>query len=171
MRLLAVIGSELMGTDERSDWGLLDSLVAANSPASIEVRVMALVNRPRSSMFWMPLGRAVGARAGAGASGPSGGTYNPSDSARQRLDRALGHLRALGLEASGDIEPGDAYRAVRSEAARNDYARVLFLVRERPSWLSRLADRSVAARLRLSLDIPVDVPGRPDLAPPPSDGG
>ena len=83
MRLLAVIGGELMGADERSDWGLLDALVAANGPASIDVRVMALVNNPRSSMFWMPLGRAVGARAASGAIGQSGG-YNPSDSARQR---------------------------------------------------------------------------------------
>lgn len=46
MRLLAVIGSELMGADERSDWGLLEALVAANGPASIELRVMALVNSP-----------------------------------------------------------------------------------------------------------------------------
>src|ERR1700689_780297 len=160
MRLLVVIGTELMGAGERSDWGLLETLLDANSPESIEVRVMALVNNPRTSMFWMPLGRAVGARTASGATGQSGG-YNPSDSARQRLDRALGQLQGLGLRASGDIEPGDAYRAVRSEAARGDYARVLFLVRERPGWLSRLAGRSVATRLRLSLGIPVDVPGRP----------
>jgi hypothetical protein len=167
MRLLAVIGSELIGTDERSDWAVLSSLVAANGPASVEVRVMALVNAPRTSLFWMPLGRAVGARAGAGAAGPSG-VYNPSDSARQRLDRAMTYLRGIGLRASGAIEPGDAYRAVRSETARNEYARVLFLVRERPSWLSRLTGRSVASRLRLALDIPVDVPGQADLAAPPS---
>lgn len=167
MRLLAVIGGELMGADERSDWGVLEALIAANGPASIEVRVMALVNRPRSGMLWMPLGRAVGARAGQGGSGPSAG-YNPSDSARQRLDRALQRLGALGLQASGDIEPGDAYRAVRREAARGDYARVLFLVRDRPSRRSRLAGRSVVARLRQSLDIPVDIPARPDLASPAS---
>jgi hypothetical protein len=167
MRVLAVIGSELMGADERSDWGLLETLIAANGPASIEVRVMALVNRRSTSMFWMPLGLAVGARAARGGSGPSG-SYNPSDSARQRLDRALAHLRGLGLRASGDIEPGDAYRAVRSEAARGDYARVLFLIYDRPAWRSRLAGRNVVTRLRHSLDIPVDVPGRPDLASPPS---
>jgi hypothetical protein len=166
MRLLAVIGSELMGADERSDWGLLDALVAANGPASIEVRVMALVNRRGTGMLWMPLGRAVGSRAGGGSSPSSG--YNPSDSARQRLDRALAHLQGLGLRASGDIEPGDAYRAVRRETARGDYARVLFLVRDRPSWRSRLAGRGTVARLRQSLDIPVDVPARPDLASPAS---
>jgi hypothetical protein len=167
MRLLAVIGGELMGADERSDWGVLEALVAANGPASIEIRVMALVNQPGTGMLWMPLGRAVGARTGQGGSGPSSG-YNPSDSARQRLDRALEHLHGLGLRASGDIEPGDAYRAVRREAARGDYARVVFLVRDRPSWRSRLAGRGVVARLRQSLDIPVDVPARPDLDSPAS---
>ena len=165
MRFLAVIGGELMGADERSDWGLLEALVAANSPAAIEVRVMALVNSPRTSLFWMPLGRAVGASAGSGGSGPSG-SYNPSDSARQRLDRALMHLRGLGLQATGDIEPGDAYHAVRREVGRGDYARVLFLVFDRPSWQSRLAGRSVVARLRHALDIPVDLPGHADIRPP-----
>ena len=76
-----------MGADERSDWGLLDALVAANGPASIEVRVMALVNHPRTSLLWMPLGLAVGARAARGGSGPSG-SYNPSDSARQPITAA-----------------------------------------------------------------------------------
>ena len=167
MQLLVVIGGELMGADERSDWGVLEALVAANGPASIEIRVMALVNQPRGGMLWMPLGRALGARAAQGGSGPSSG-YNPSDSARQRLDRALEYLHGLGLRASGDIEPGDAYRAVRREAARGEYARVLFLVRDRPSWRSRLAIRGVVARLRQSLDIPVDVPARPDLDSPAS---
>ena len=92
------------------------------------------------------------------------------DSARQRLDRALTHLGGLGLRAGGDIEPGDAYRAVRSEVARGGYARVLFLVYDRPSWRSRLAGRNVVTRLRQALDIPVDVPGRPDLAAPRPDG-
>jgi len=118
-------------------------------------------------MLWMPLGRAVGARTAQGGSGPSSG-YNPSDSARQRLERALEHLHGFGLRASGDIEPGDVYRAVRREAARGDYARVLFLVHDRPSWRSRLAGRGVVARLRQSLDIPVDVPARPDLDSPAS---
>jgi hypothetical protein len=168
MRLLAVIGGELMGADERSDWGLLEALVAANGPASsIEIRVMALVNQPHTGMWSMPLGRAVGARAAQGGGGPAPG-YDPSDSARQRLDRALQHLRGLGLRASGDIEPGDAYRAVRREVARGGYARVLFLIRDRPSWRGRLAGRGVVARLRQSLGIPVDVPARPDLDTPAS---
>jgi hypothetical protein len=75
----------------------------------------------------------------------------------------LTHLGGLGLRAGGDIEPGDAYQAVRSEVARGGYARVLFLVYDRPSWRSRLAGRNVVTRLRQALDIPVDVPGRPDL--------
>src|SRR6202035_327445 len=133
MRLLAVIGGELVGADERSDWGVLEALVAANSPeSSIEIRVMALVNQPRTGMWSMPLGRAVGARAAQGGGGAASG-YDASDGARQRLGRALAHLQGLGLRASGDIEPGDAYRAVRREVARGDYARVLFRVRDRPT--------------------------------------
>jgi hypothetical protein len=86
MRLLAVIGSELMGADERSDWGLPDALVAANG------------------------------------------------------------------------------------VARGGHAQVLFLVYDRPSWRSRLAGRNVVTRLRQALDIPVDVPGRPELDAPRPDG-
>jgi hypothetical protein len=164
-RVLTVIGGELTGTDERSQWGLLEALVAANVPGSVEVRVMALVNRARASIvFGNPLSRAAGSQVATDQGGTSGG-YNPADSARQRLERALVYLQGLGLRASGDIEPGDAYRAVRREVARGGYARVLFLVHDRPSWSSRLTGRSVAARLRHSLAIPVDVPARPDLAP------
>ena len=117
MRLLAVIGTELIGGHERNDWAVLNALIAANGPTSIEVRVMALVNGPGQTMTaGSPLGRAV-ARMPRWNSVPSE-TYSPSDSARGRLDRALMHLRRLGVRASGDIEPGDAFRAVRREARR-----------------------------------------------------
>jgi hypothetical protein len=43
---------------------------------------------------------------------------------------------------------------------------VLFLVYDRPSWRSRLAGGNVVTRLRQALNIPVDVPGRPDLDAP-----
>ena len=94
MRILAVISDELIGADEGRDWAMLEALVAANGPASIEVRVLAIVNRPHESMlFGMPLGRAVGR-----ASAPGGGSgYDPAESARHRLERALRYLRGLGL--------------------------------------------------------------------------
>lgn len=167
VRVLAVIGGELTGTDERSEWGLLEALVAANAPDLVEVRLMAVVNRPGTSIvFGNPLGRAVGSQV-AGPHG-GGGAYYPSDSARQRLGRALEYVRGLGLQASGDIEPGHPYRAVRKEVAQGGYARVLFLVHDRPSWRNRLASRIVVTRLRRSLGIPVDVPAVPELAPPSS---
>ena len=37
MRLLAVIGSELIGGDRRKDWAVLNALIAANGPGSIDV--------------------------------------------------------------------------------------------------------------------------------------
>ncbi len=170
VRILAVIGGELMGADERNDWAVLDALLAANGPTPIEVRVMALVEPQRGSIvFGSPLSRAVGIRASAGSGIPEAwGRRNPAESARQRLDRALQHLRELGLRASGDIEPDDAYRAVCREAARRDYERVLVLLNDHLPWRRRLFGRALVVRLRRALAIPVDVPGRAELAPPSS---
>lgn len=44
MRLLVVIADELLGGDDARDWAFLEALVAANSPDSIEVEVLALIN-------------------------------------------------------------------------------------------------------------------------------
>ena len=164
VRLLAVIGGELMGADERRDWALLEALVAANGPAPITVRVLALVHQPPrvSIVFGNPLSRAVGGRAAAGSGarpGPIGalGRYNPAESARQRLDRAVQYLRALGLRASGDIEPGDPFAAVRRETARGGYDRVVVLAPP-PPWPRRVLGRGLVPRLRRALTIPVDAP-------------
>jgi hypothetical protein len=163
--LLAVIGSELIGGDQRNDWAVLNALIATNSPASIEVRVMALVNGPGHTITaGNPLGRAV-ARMPRWNAVPAE-SYSPSESARGRLDRALLQLRALGVRASGDIEPGDAFRAVRREVARGQYDRVLILERDDSSLPRRWLGASLTSRLRRALDIPVDAPGRRELAPP-----
>jgi hypothetical protein len=61
MRALAVVSDELLGADDARDWAFLESLVAVNSPASIEVEVLALINQPAASIATAnPLGRAVG---------------------------------------------------------------------------------------------------------------
>jgi hypothetical protein len=163
VRILAVVGDELTGVDEGRDWAVLEALVAANGPNSIEVHVLAVVNRHRGSMlFGMPLGKAVG-RTSAPAAGAG---YDPGESARQRLDRALRYLRGLGLHADGDLGVGDAYRATRQELARGGYDRVLLLLNQRSSWLARLTGRSPEARLRRSVSIPVDALGRSEIVPP-----
>ena len=165
MRVLAVIGSELIGGSARNDWVVLNALLAANGPTSTDVRVMALVNGPGHDItVGNPLGRAL-ARMPRWNFVPSE-AYSPSESARGRLDRAVLRLRALGVRASGDIEPGDAYRAVRREVAQGGYTRVLILERDDSSWARRVAGASLTARLRRTLDIPVDAPGRQELAPP-----
>lgn len=61
MRVLAVVSDELLGADHARDWAFLESLVAVNSPASIDVEVLALINQPAASIATAnPLGRATG---------------------------------------------------------------------------------------------------------------
>ena len=121
MRVLAVVSDELLGADDARDWAFLEFLVAVNSPASIDVEVLALINQPAASIATAnPLGRAAG-RLATGSEAYRE-PYDPAASARQRLDRSLLHLRSLGLRATGDIEPGDdPYRLVRRKAAGGTY--------------------------------------------------
>lgn len=168
MRVLAVVDDELLGADDARDWAFLESLVAVNSPASIDVEVLALINQPAASIATAnPLGRAVG-RMATGPE-PTREPYDPAASARLRLDRSLQHLRSLGLGATGDVEPGDdPYRLVRQKAAGRNYDRVVLLLHDKPPWLARLLHFDVAARLRRSLTVPVQTVGHADLAPPDS---
>ena len=160
MRVLAVISDELLGADDARDWAFLESLVAVNSPASIDVEVLALINQPAASIATAnPLGRAVG-RMAAGPE-PTREPYDPAASARQRLDRSLRHLRSLGLSAAGDIEPGDdLYRLIHRKAADGKYDRVVLLLHDKQPWLARLLRWDVAARLRRLARVPVETVGR-----------
>lgn len=168
MRVLAAVSDELLGADDARDWAFLESLVAVNSPASIFVEVLALINQPAASIATAnPLGRAVGRMAT--GPGPAREPYDPADSARQRLDRSLRHLRSLGLGATGGIEPGDdPYRLIRRKASGGNYDRVALLLGDKQFWLARLLRWDVAARLRRSLDVPVQAVGRADFTPPDS---
>ena len=153
MLLLAVIGGELAGYEAGGEWPVLSSLVAANGPASINVHVLSLVT-PNKPTFWFanPLGRAVAGTGGGPTPRPG---YDAGQSARQRLERALTYLHGLGLRADGDIATARAFHAVRREASNVSYDRVLVLIR------GRRASRSLVARLRRSLPIPVDGPSEP----------
>jgi hypothetical protein len=165
MRLPAVVGDELLGADDARDWAFLESLVAVNGPGSIDVEVLALINEPAPSIVYgNPLGRAAGRMATGLES--SREPYDAAESARQRLSRSLQHLRSLGMHATGGIEQGDPYRLVRSKAADGKYDRVVLLLRDKQSWLARLLHQDVEARLRRSLNVPVQTVGHADLAPP-----
>ena len=116
MHVLVVIGDELLGTDDARDWTLLESLVAANGPASIQLRRPGpdQLQLEQSIAYANPLGRATGRM----AAGDSAGTPEPYDaagSARQRLNRSLQHLRSMGLNATGDTASGDTYGAVHQK--------------------------------------------------------
>jgi hypothetical protein len=167
MRLLAVVGDELLGADDGRDWAFLESLVGINAPGSIDVDVLVLINQPASSVAYAnPLGRAAG-RLATGPE-PTREPYDAADSARQRLSRSLQHLRALGLRATGDIEEGDPYRLVRRKAAEQKYDRVALLLAGKQPWIARLLHRDVQARLRRALNVPVQTVGQADLTPPDS---
>jgi hypothetical protein len=168
VRVLAVVSDELLGADDARDWAFLESLVAVNSPASIDVEVLALINQPAASIATAnPLGRAAG-RLATGPE-PYREPYDPADSARLRLDRSLRHLRSIGLGATGDVEPGDnPYRLIRRKASGGKYDRVVLLLHDKQPWLARLLHRDLAARLRRSLNVPVETVGQADFAPPDS---
>ena len=97
---------------------------------------------------------------------PAREPYDAAESARQRLSRSRQHLRSLGMRATGDIEQGDPYRLVHSKAADGKYDRVVLLFQNKPPWLARLLHQDIAARLRRSLNVPVQTAGHADLAPP-----
>jgi anti-anti-sigma factor len=84
------------------------------SPAAANARPLMAAGSPPYPPMAIMTGR--------DEAGLSGG--NTAGSARQRLARALHHSRDLGLRASGDIEPGKTYRAVRREAAAGRYGRI-----------------------------------------------
>jgi hypothetical protein len=127
---------------------------------------VALINeRDRAFRFSSPLGQVLSA--GAGSVGrPPAEPYAASDSARQRLDRAQQHLRSLGIRATGDLATDDAYRLVRRRAADGSYDRVLLVLTDRPSPLAWIARRSLEARLRWVLNVPVQAVGHQEFALP-----
>jgi hypothetical protein len=154
MRVLVVLGDELAGFEPGGEWSVLTSLVAANGPVTVDVRVLALIiDNKNSALFSNPLGKAVGSRTAAGA---ATGGRDPGDSARQRLDRALQYLSDLGVRAEGDIVTGSGYDSVHREVAKGGVDRVLVLVRQ--SRIRALFGRDLRARLHRSLSIPVDGP-------------
>ena len=161
MRILTVFDGELAGVSG-DQWALLETLVAANGPEPPEVRVMTLVSRARRLVVVgsppYPPATIVASSDHSGLVGVS-----PADSARQRLAHALHYLRELGIRASGDIEAGKVYQAVKREAVAGQYGRILLLLGHRSSWRGRVASRVMAARLRVSANVPVDAPTRADL--------
>ncbi|MGY2066771.1 hypothetical protein [Blastococcus sp. SYSU DS0619] len=86
------------------------------------------------------------------ALGPS-----PSDRAyalaRQRLDRALDHLRALGAAVEGEVGDPDALEAVRTTLRHFPADEIV--VSTLPQGLSQWLRRDLPARLRKSCGIPV----------------
>jgi hypothetical protein len=73
---------------------------------------------------------------------------------------------AFAREPLGDIATDDAYRLVRRRAEAGSYDRVLLLLTDRRSPLARIGRRSLEARLRRVLNVPVQAVGHPQFALP-----
>ena len=73
--------------------------------------------------------------------------------ARQRLDRALEELRALGAQVDGEVGEPDALQAVR--AALGHFPADEIVVSTLPRTLSHWLGRDLPARLRKSCGVPV----------------
>lgn len=73
--------------------------------------------------------------------------------ARQRLDKALDHLRSLGAEVDGEVGDPDALHAVRT--ALGHFPAEEILISTLPRGLSHWLRRDLPARLRKGCDIPV----------------
>jgi hypothetical protein len=73
--------------------------------------------------------------------------------ARQRLDRALEHLRTLGATVDGEVGDPDPLQAVRLTLGR--FSADEIVVSTLPGGLSQWLRRDLPARLRKACDIPV----------------
>ena len=73
--------------------------------------------------------------------------------ARQRLDRALDQLRALGAVVDGEVGDPDPVQAVRDTLGH--FAADEIVISTLPRGLSQWLHRDVPARLRKASDVPV----------------
>jgi hypothetical protein len=73
--------------------------------------------------------------------------------ARQRLERALDHLRGLGVTVDGEVGDADAVEAVRIALGRFPAEEII--VSTLPLGMSHWLRRDLPARLRRTFDLPV----------------
>jgi GABA permease len=94
---------------------------------------------------------------------PHGLTWDEEEAqaaAQERLDDVLARLRAMGVEASGEVGCKDPVAAVQ-DALRGRQADEI-LLSTLPVRISRWLGQDVPSRLRRSVDIPVTVVIAPD---------
>jgi hypothetical protein len=80
--------------------------------------------------------------------------------ARERLDGVLARLRAMGVEATGEVGSKDPVDAVQ-DALRNRSVDEI-IISTLPVRISRWLGQDVPTKLRRSVDVPVEVVVAPD---------
>jgi nucleotide-binding universal stress UspA family protein len=75
--------------------------------------------------------------------------------AQTRLDEALGQLRALGIEAEGEVGDGDPILAVKDAMRGHEIDEIILSTL--PSGVSRWLGADVPGRLRDAVTVPVTV--------------
>jgi hypothetical protein len=116
--------------------------------AAIEAR---LADGPMRAYVVVPLQR-VGSRFSSNEAGTQ-------TAARGRLDDVLGRLRALGVDADGEIGDSDPVQAVRDAIRGREVDEVI--VSTLPRGISRWLGEDVPSRMSVAVSVPITVVTQP----------
>ncbi|HEY4632422.1 MAG TPA: hypothetical protein VIH00_00775 [Candidatus Limnocylindrales bacterium] len=130
-------------------------LIVANQTLPGEALAAAIEERladgPMRAYVVVPLQR-VGSRFGSNEAG----THT---AAQGRLDDVLGRLRALGVDADGEIGDSDPVQAVRDAIRGREVDEVI--VSTLPRGISRWLGEDVPSRMSVAVSVPITVVTQP----------
>jgi hypothetical protein len=84
----------------------------------------------------------------------AGGTGDPVEGARRRLDEALDRFRADGVEAEGSVGPADPVEAVRVALSKGRYVGII--IATHPAGASKWFHMDLPHRIEREFQLPVE---------------
>jgi hypothetical protein len=117
-RYLLVLDMDLLALDKELDLEPINYLVAHQQQEPCEAVVLSLTDTRQAKLPTMEL--LLGAQVGKFPVAPQP-DHDVSAAAEHRMNLAVGHLKAIGCQASGVISDQDLLTAVRSETRGHDY--------------------------------------------------